>query len=259
MTGICYTWGVPRRADCLLPLLLLAACSDPPRRGAIATVPAERVERPESGAVVTQPKPPPPPPVLPPPTRASLEDEVAREATSGAQASQAEQLRTMTDLHKEADQATAKRSREDVREAERFVDSWEVERARARGEALTAERERWTPRRAEGVEEWLGRARAAAGGTRAHPTAVAAEARRQAGAARENATRAEVLAAKARREADDALRFARVTVREWVLVPGTASDLERTEARAVQLELEALRVGIAADWAEEAAERAAAE
>lgn len=231
-------------------------CGGEPVRGAIPTVPEDRIERPETGPIPTQPKEPPPPPELPPPSRATLDDEQAGRSVGAADSSTAEQVQSLRTLSASADAQTRERARVDQVAAQEYLERWERERRRAREEALEAERARWAPHRAEGVEEWLTRARDAAGAPQ-HPRVVAAEAVRQAQAARDNADRANLRAVRARDEADSLRRFARVTVREWVPIPGTGADLERTEARALELELEALRARIAAEWAEEAARRAA--
>jgi hypothetical protein len=257
VTGVWYDPSMRRaaRLPCLAALLLpaLAGCGGDPVRGARPTVPEERIERPETGPIPTQPKAGPPPPELPPPVRATSQDEAAGAATSEAAGGIAEQAQAHRTLGAAADAETARRAEVDRSDARRFLDSWERERTGARAEALQAERTRWAPRREAGVEEWLGRARAAGAD---QPARVAAEAARQARAARSNSDRAAVRAARARAEADAVRRFARVTVQEWVPIPGTTVDLERSEALALQLELEALRAEIAAEWADEASRRA---
>lgn len=244
---------------CAGPWVGPAGCGGEPVRGAIPTVPEERIEeRPEAGPIATQPKEAPPAPELPPPTLATREDEDAGKEVAAAGAFTREQAEGLRSLSAAADAETRQRAAADQAQAKAYLDRWDQEQSRARTEALAAERERWEPHRAEGIEEWLTRARNAAQPTQ-HPRVVAAEAARLAQAARENADRADVRALRARREADDLRRFARVTVKEWVPIPGTGADLERTEALARQLELEALRARIASDWAAEAAQRAARE
>lgn len=250
----------PPRWLLVLALAGLAGCSDPPVRGAVRTIPEEQPS-PDAppdppGVLRTRPRQaPPPPPEKEPPQRASLGIEEVGEAVRAEQGDGAEQLAKVDDLEAEADAATRARAAHDRKEGKERLARWDRERTDGREEALEAERKRWAARTSEGLEEWRSRAEAAAGGVGAPPILIAAEAERQARQAREMASRAGERASRARQEAEMSRRFARATVEEDLWVSASQVDLERTEQTALQLELEALRVEIAAEWAEEVARR----
>lgn len=245
----------------ILTLAALAGCADPPVRGAVRTVPEDPPPGPDEepdppGVIRTRPrKGPPPPPDKAPPERATLGVEGLGEAVRVEQGDDEAGLAKVDDLSAEADAATRKRAEHDKKEDRARLSRWEDERTGGRTAALKAERDRWAPRTSEGLAEWRSRAESAAGGPGASQALIAAEAERQARQAREMATRAQERASRAREEAEMNRRFARATVEEGLWVSASQVDLQRSEESALQLELEALRVEIAAEWAEEVARR----